>query len=466
MSARILKNFFNIVSIILIGVISFTVCYHLFYQYWTTGQFANPNEEIKFDKDVVNRSIASTVSVVAKNLNNSTVSKGSGFFISNDGTVITNQHVIDDCDFIMIINHNGNKYKAQIVSSDKRSDIAVLKINIENSNYLTFGNLENVYHGQPVFTLGNPLNFATDGNAVVSVGRITKLNSASFHTLDFPNDRFYSNLIQINAATYMGNSGGPLINADGQVIGIMTVAANSIANSNIGFAIAIDDVFKKMISDLSSGKTVNHGFLGTIHTPEIPAEIISQYNLSDLSGAYVSMVLPGSPAQKSGIIKGDIIKSVDNIDINDRSDLIAYINTIQPGNEVNISIQRPQYNYTLKDISLTAKLENRTLNSRNGYFEEANLPETAAWGITVKPLSQWRIEKSHIPADIEGVIIYDIEPEGPLKIMDLQPGDIITHINGNPVKSIYEFSLFARESVFTPQFTTWNNRTAIEGYRK
>ena len=460
MSAQKIKIFLNIISILLIGLISFTVCYHLFYRYWTPNTYANPNEEIKFEKDIIRHSVISTVTVVGKNLtdNQSSISRGSGFFISNDGIIITNQHVIDDCDFVMVIDYNGSKYRADIISTDKRSDIAVIKIDIEDSPYLTFANLEDAYHGQPVFTLGNPLNYATDGNAVVAVGRITKLNSMSFHTLDFSNDRFYSNLIQINAATYMGNSGGPLLDRDGHVIGIMTVAVNSITNPNVGFAIAIDDVFRNIIGDLSAGKTVKHGFLGTIHDADIPADLIKQYNLSDLSGAFVSLVLPGSPAQYAGIQKGDIIKKIDSVCINDRSDLIAYINIKQPGSKVNISLLRPQYK-NLKNISVTAKLENRTIANRNGYFEEKNLPETSDWGLTVKPISKWRREKSHIPENIEGVIVYDISLDGPFKMTDIQPGDIITHINGKSVSSIYMFSLAARESIFTPKIITWNNRT-------
>ena len=459
MAHKRLKTLLNIISLILIGVISFVLCYQILYKHWTPKTYVSPNEEITFDKEIINHSVAATVSILGEAMvnNRPDPSAGSGFFISDDGLIVTNQHVIDNCNLIIVIDCNGKKYKANVISSDKRSDIAIIKIDTQNASYFEFGNSEELAHGQPVFSLGNQLGDAAKGNTVVSVGRITQFNNT--FNLDFNNDRFYSNLIQINSPTYPGNSGGPLVNADGKVIGIMSVAStNLLTKQNAGYAIAIDDDFRNIISDLAAGKTISHGFLGTTHSDQIPLDLVDKYQLSDLSGAYVSMVLPDSPAQHAGIRKNDIIKTIDGISINNSSDLIAYINRKLPGTEIDISLLRPTYN-DIKEIELTAKLEPRTTTNRNGYFEEKNLPEAAAWGITVKPITKWRRNKSHIPAALSGVMIYDLGSDPKISILDIQPGDIITHINDQPIRSIYEFTLEANNSVFFPTITTWQNRT-------
>ena len=454
------QNVFNFIVVFLSTVILSLLFYVRIFNPDILNKQNITKPEIKFDQNIIDNSIQATVTIKGQKLISSQTyseSCGSGFFISPDGLILTNQHVINDCNYLFVIDHTGQKYKAEVISGDKRHDLAVLKINKFDNPYLNFYQHDKLSPGQPVAAIGNPYNTASDGKAVVTLGRISRLQQKCYGQPDFANDRFYDNLIQIDAAVYPGNSGGPLVDASGNVIGVITATANLAEHASVGFAITTNNNCREIIHSLASGGTIQHGFLGTIHDAEIPVDMVNYYNLSDLSGAYVSMVLPGSPAQKAGICQGDIIKQIDNVTINDRADLIAYINKQMPNSEVEILVKRPLIK-SLKDMTLTAKLEKRTLKNRNGYFEEINLPETSAWGITVKPVSKWRRSKSHIPEKVDGVLVYSVSPDTKLKLADIQPGDVITHINNQPIRSLYEFNLTAEETIFTPRITTWQNR--------
>ncbi len=461
MSQKQGQNIFNII-VVAIATITISGLFYikLFNPEVLSSSKPTSQKQIKIEQNVIDKVLAGTVSVQGRSYNGNTLtntSSGSGFFISEDGLIITNEHVINGCNLIIAVDCTGKSTKAEIVSSDKRLDIALLKIETEEKlDYLELGNSNILKHGQVVMAAGNPLNNGSDGRAVITLGRISKLNERCDSSPDFINDRLYDNLIQFDASVFPGSSGGPLVDSDGKVIGVVSAVSRNDNSGRTGFAISIDDHIKGAIETLNSGECIVHGFLGTILANEIPNDIINEYNLRDLSGAYVNSVLPGSPAVKSGIEQGDIIIKLSDHEIYNRSELISHINKSLPGSIVEIELLRPQYNGKLSKKNIRARIEKRTLDNRNGYFEEMNLPSSIAWGVTAKRLTNWRRQKNGFPAGKSGVLVYEIDRNSLAYKQGVKPGDIITGIDNAPVSNLSDFERLASKSVLSPRFNIWN----------
>jgi len=267
---------------------------------------------------------------------------GTGFIVSKDGQIVTNAHVVDGADVVTVKMDDGHSYEAKVLGVDKATDVAVVKIDADNLPVVTFGNSARLSVGEPVIAMGNPFglgNTVTTG-IVSALGR--DINSGPF-----------DNFIQTDAAINKGNSGGPLFNAQGEVVGINTAILSPTGGSvGIGFAVP-SDLAKSVVADLAGGGHVDRGFLGVEISP-VSDEVAAALGLDTAQGAMISRVTMDSPAAKAGLRKGDIVTAVNGQDVSGPRDLTRLIAGDAPGAKVELSLLRAG-----QSVDVSATLANR-----------------------------------------------------------------------------------------------------------
>ena len=252
-----------------------------------------------------------------------TQAEGSGFVYDAKGDIITNAHVVDGATAIKVQFKDGTTAKATLVGKDESTDIAVIKVDVASSELhpLTIGTSSGVQPGQEVAAIGSPFGLAE----TMTAGIVSAVN----RTITAPNNFSISGAIQTDAAINHGNSGGPLLNTDGQVIGVNAqIESNSNDNAGVGFAIPIDAV-KNVADTVIAGKTVQHAYLGV--------------KISDTAGdtgAEVSTIVAGSPADKAGLKVGDVVTAIDAKTVSTSDDLTAIVATYQPGDKATLTVKR------------------------------------------------------------------------------------------------------------------------------
>lgn len=285
---------------------------------------------------------------------------GSGFVIDKEGHIITNYHVVRDADDLEIAFPSGNKIRGKVLGTDSDSDIAVIKVDApsEQLHPLPLGDSNQVKVGQIVVAIGNPLGY--DGT--MTTGVISSLGRTLESLHEAPGGNYFTagDIIQTDAAINPGNSGGPLLNLNGEVIGVnFAIQSNSIdlsgnpINSGIGFAVSIN-IVKRVVPDLIAQGYYDYPYMGVTSLPEITIYLQEALNLSQTSGVYILDITPGSPAHEAGLragetaselpgynIGGDLITAIDGIKVRDFSDMIVYIlNNTSPGDIVTFTILR------------------------------------------------------------------------------------------------------------------------------
>jgi Do/DeqQ family serine protease len=267
------------------------------------------------------------------------IGTGSGVIITADGYIITNNHVIDNSQELSVTLNNNKTYKAKIIGSDSKTDIALLKIEAEEElPYATFGDSDTVKIGEWVLAVGNPFNLTS----TVTAGIV----SAKSRDLSGSNTQSF---IQTDAAVNPGNSGGALVNTNGDLIGINT-AISSQTGSYIGYSFAVpSNIARKVIEDIMEFGNVQNGILG-IKGGTLNSKVAEEIGVDDTQGIYVDSVVEDSGAEKAGLKKGDIIKEIDNITISKFSDLTGHLSAKRPNDIVNLTISR---NGALKTIPVT-----------------------------------------------------------------------------------------------------------------
>jgi serine protease Do len=265
---------------------------------------------------------------------------GSGFIISSDGYVLTNDHVAGNATEITVTMTNGKHYKAKIIGSDPVTDICLLKIDERNLPYISFGNSDDVIIGEWVIALGNPFGlFDLNDKPTVTVGVI----SATGMNLEPLNNRYYLNMLQTDAAINGGNSGGPLANSLGEIIGmntlIFTGGSGAQGSIGLGFAIPINKI-KRIIDELKDSGKIDRDFDIGLRIQSLDESIANYYNLSDTRGVIITQVIPRSTASKSGLKVGDVILQVDEYKINNEQTLIGVFQEFRTGQTISIKILR------------------------------------------------------------------------------------------------------------------------------
>ena len=277
-------------------------------------------------------------------------SLGSGYIISPDGYIVTNDHVAGNASEITVTMTNGKYYQAKVVGDDRTSDICLLKIDETNLPYMKLGNSDDIMIGEWVIAFGNPFGlFEINDHPTVTVGVV----SATGMNLEPINDRYYLNMIQTDAAINGGNSGGPLVNSLGDVIGMNTLiyTANGVqGNIGLGFAIPVNKI-KKIVSELKANGKVNRDFNIGLRIQSIDEGIAKYYNLDNLRGVIITQVLRNSPAAKAGLKTGDIITKIDNYVINNEQTLVGVFQEFRTGQTVTVDIIRDNKNLT-KNMTL------------------------------------------------------------------------------------------------------------------
>ena len=275
---------------------------------------------------------------------------GSGYIISSDGYIVTNDHVAGNASKITVTLTNGKNYDAKLVGTDPVSDIALVKIDGDNFPHMTFGNSDNIMIGEWVIAFGNPFGlFEINDKPTVTVGVVSSTNM-NLEPLD---DRYYLNMIQTDASINGGNSGGPLVNSVGQMIGMNTLiyTAGTKGSIGLGFAIPINKV-KRIVDELKRNGKIDRNFEIGMRIQGIDENIARYYNLDRTRGVIITNVYPGTPADKAGLKVGDIILKIGKYQINNEDTVFGVFFEFRTGQEVNLEIVRDG-----KIMGKTMKLE-------------------------------------------------------------------------------------------------------------
>jgi serine protease Do len=351
-------------------------------------------------------------------------SSGSGFFITATGEIITNHHVIEDADKIRVRLVDETEYRAEVVGMDPATDIALLRVVKPDRDfeYLALGDSAAVRVGQWVMAAGNPLEMehSVTVGVVSAKGRALGLSAES---------NSFENFLQTDAAINFGNSGGPLVDLYGNVIGINT--AINAAGQNIGFAIPID-VARRILPQLRERGRVVRGYLGVSINNINPGEA-EAFGLESNEGALVVQVVPEHAADKAGVKHGDVIVKVDGEPIENTRELIDTISAMPPDTEVELHIMRDG-----KPKTLTVVLEERDdaaaiADEAEGPGDEGDVFERV--GVAVTALDPSVRQTFRIEEDIEGVVVTRVRPLSPAGEEGMTPGLVITEANGEPIST-------------------------------
>jgi serine protease Do len=353
---------------------------------------------------------------------------GSGVIISDDGYIVTNNHVVSDggdgvADEITVTLHNKKVYKAKIIGRDPSSDLAVLKIDGTALPYMIYGNSDNVKLGQWVLAIGYPLTLETTVTAgiVSAKGRSIGINSRQSQT---PVESF----IQTDAAVNQGNSGGGLFTADGQLIGINSaILAPNGTYAGYSFAIPVN-IVKKIVNDLIEFGDVKRGFLGISYQPNQTENerLIKQAGVKEGQGVYVQSVPGDGAAAQAGLKEGDVITKINGMAVTSGMEMSAGIASFRPGEKVPVTYIRNGKENTV-NITLKSTASKVDISSAKIIGDKL--------GVELETLDS----KKAAEHDIEGgVVVKKIKQGGPLSNTRMDPGFIITSVNGTDIKNVEE----------------------------
>jgi len=349
---------------------------------------------------------------------------GSGFVIDKEGHILTNYHVIEGAGkIVVILDDNGTEkeYTATLVGSDPKTDIALIKINRESGDnkdfpFLRLGSSENLEVGEWVVAIGNPFGLSH----TVTVGVVSALGRSIGAG---PYDEF----IQTDASINPGNSGGPLINIEGDVIGINTaiISGNTGGNVGIGFAIPID-IAKGILKDLRERGTVTRGWLGVM-IQKITPDLAKSFGLSQSEGALVGDVIPDGPAAKGGVKRGDVIVMFDGQQVKDMEDLPKIVAATRPNSVVDVEVIRDGSRMTL---SVSIELLEDS--------QETVVAKADPLGLQVQDITEGLAQSLKLES-VEGVLVSDVTAGNAAAEAGIRRGDVISEINRSIVKDMRDY---------------------------
>jgi Do/DeqQ family serine protease len=359
---------------------------------------------------------------------------GSGLIISEDGYILTNNHVVENGQKIEVKVGDQRTYKAKVVGTDPATDIALLKIDAkEKLTPILLGDSDKLRVGDWVMAIGDPWAF----DKTVTVGVVSAKGRRNL-TLD-PNTSSFENFIQTDAAINFGNSGGPLIDVEGQVVGINTAIYRPA--QNIGFAVPINTA-KAILEQLKSKGKVTRGFLG-VNIRNIDEDNMRAFALSTMNGALVESVEAGSPAEKAGVLHGDVITKVDDRELKETQDLIGYVSAKAPGSKVRLTVLRDGRSRTLT-VDLGERRGEQAESAPTPGKENGGAREKI--GLSVQDLSGQARQYYRIDPSVIGVLVTGIQEVSAASDAGLAEGDVITEVNGRKVGTAEELSKIVREA--------------------
>jgi len=352
---------------------------------------------------------------------------GTGFVLSADGYIVTNNHVIDGADEIIVKMRDGTEHEASVVGADPKLDVALLKIKVKHLKAVDLGNSEKLRVGDWVVAIGNPFGLEQTVTAGIVSAKGRVIGSGP-----------YDDFIQTDAAINPGNSGGPLFNARGEVVGINTaIYSRSGGNNGIGFAIPIN-LARSVLDELREKGHVTRARLG-VHITDVDKETMQALGLKNRQGALVPQVEAGSAADKAGILPGDVIVSIDGFVIHKAHDLPIRVARHTPGDKVKIGLIRDGKAKTItvkveamvnEDVAKNGNIYNARNKIRLGLVVETLTPELAS-------RLQTRVQK--------GAVVKQLQRGMPAARAGLQRGDVVYRVNGKNVNGVRSFSKLAKQ---------------------
>lgn len=396
---------------------------------------------------VVEKTLPSVVNISTKQKNNDgkvvRESLGSGFIVDQKGYIVTNNHVIEDSDDINVILYDNSEYHAHVIGSDTKYDIAVLKIKVPVTKKLqqvSWGNSEKSSVGEWVIAIGNPEGF---GNTVTH-GIISSLSRDLSSRREFGGNDL-TDYIQTDASINTGNSGGPLFNINGELIGIVTVIVSE-TGSNVGLNFAMpSNSIKEVVNQLKKYGKMKRGWIG-LQLEELDQDVAESLNLSDVKGAVVVKVIPDSPAFKAGIKQGDIITSINNKKTSQAKTISRLIAELPVDKVVPICLIRDS-----KKMSFKLTVGFNTEDDDDQDFSSYTITRHSSGtfikdlGFYVELISDNAKKIFNLPDDISGVMIVKIKKGSSVEDSDIRIGDVIAKVNTITVRDKTHFDQLISE---------------------
>ena len=358
------------------------------------------------------------------------VAVGSGFIISKDGLILTNNHVVEGATKIQVglFGEDADQlYNAKLIGHDQLSDTALIQLIDKPSHALLearFGDSAQMEAGDWVMAIGNPFGFAH----TVTVGVV----SASARSISVTDGRF-NDMLQTDAAINRGNSGGPLLNLRGEVIGINTMIisnGNSEGNLGVGFAVPINAV-RDLLPQLRQGKVIR-GRIG-VSVAIVPRDGYEDFGLKSRSGAIVATITPGGPAAKAGLEPGDVIVEFNGRPVPNRDDLVKMVVATKPGTNVPVKVlrnkQEKTINVVVEELDLAAETGQ---GGNNNYNDQQEQEAGSGFGITLGNVTSQMARRLQLPSGQTGALVTDVDPNGPSAAV-VRAGDVILSVNRRPV---------------------------------
>ena len=355
-------------------------------------------------------------------------SNGAGFIISADGFILTSEHVVRDAVEIDVTLATRKVYRARLVGADPRRDLAVIRIEADGLPVVRLGDAAALRRGQFVLALGSPFGFGRDGQPSLSFGIVSGTGRA-IPGIGRELDRYYGNLIQTDAAVNPGNSGGPLVNLDGEVVGVSAViSSQSGASEGVGFAVPITAATRAIIERLKRGEEIVYGFLG-VEIQDVTEKEAAQSGAEVGRGAYVAKVLPEMPAE-GGLREGDVILAIDGTPIRSPDDVIQVVQAMPVGEKVALEVLRG---------GKTERIEVEV--ARRPVPPEVQIARGGWWwrGMRLEPLTdELRVQTGLEPSD-RGAFIGEVRDGSPAAQAEIVPGMVIDGVGDKKIASVKEF---------------------------
>lgn len=352
---------------------------------------------------------------------------GSGFIVSPDGLIMTNNHVVKDMKDIKVTLEGKKEYKAKLIGADPESDIALIKIDAKSLPTITWGQSSKLHVGEIVLAVGNPFGLS----GTVTKGIVSAMGRTNVGIIG------YEDFIQTDAPINPGNSGGPLVNIRGEVIGITTaIATQSGGYMGVGFAIPSDSAKMVMEQLLKKGK-VERGLLG-VNIQDVTEPLAKSFGRMDTNGALVSQVVPGKPAEKAGIKAGDIILEFNGKPIEDAAQLKNVVGQTKVGSPAKVTVWRDK-----KTLTLDVTIGERTAELLAAGEHKAET--SSELGLTVGKVPSEMASKFDLKENV-GLMVKSLESDGRGAAMGLRQGDVILEVDGSVIKSVSEFNTKVAEA--------------------
>jgi Do/DeqQ family serine protease len=405
------------------------------------------------------------------------MASGSGVIISNDGYIVTNNHVVEKADKITVATNDHRTFQAKVIGTDPSTDLALIKISATDLPIVKLGNSDDARVGEWVLAVGNPFNL----NSTVTAGIISAkgrnigiIGSQDNQDQDNPFGRTRNqqsgpklnkaieSFIQTDAAINPGNSGGALVNTKGELIGInAAIASHTGSYEGYGFAIPVN-LAKKVLNDIKKFGSVKRGYVG-VNFVELNNDNASKLGVTNTTGLYVNDLVEGGGAEQAGIKKGDIITKVEGTPIYESSDLQEHVGRMQPGDKINLTVLRDGKE---KTFSVTLKTD-ATLSNRTAAVSKSAEELFNKLGASFQPLTPAQKAKFHVNS---GVVVTQVREGRVFDSFEIPVGSIITSINKSPINSVADIDKVITNlrngnlviSGYYPDGTNFNNMFQVQ----